>query len=101
MEPGQGRLVDLLPEQKKTLLVGTYKQTSDKELCAEQLSELESLCVTYGLETVEKIMCPIKAYDASTFVGKGKVQEIAALVLEKKIDVVIFDDEISPQQQRH
>ncbi|HAB98394.1 MAG TPA: GTPase HflX [Parachlamydiales bacterium] len=101
MEPGQGRLVDLLPEQKKTLLVGTYKQTSDKELCAEQLSELESLCVTYGLETVEKIMCPIKAYDASTFVGKGKVQEIAALVLEKKIDVVIFDDEISPQQQRN
>ncbi len=101
MEPGQGRLVDLQPEQKKTLLVGTYKQTSDKELCAEQLSELESLCATYGLEVIEKIMCPIKAYDASTFVGKGKVQEIADLVLEKGIDVVIFDDEISPQQQRN
>ena len=101
MEPGQGRLVDLPPEQRKALLVGTYKQTSDKELCSEQLSELESLCVTYGLEAIEKMMCPIKAYDASTFVGKGKVQEILALVVEKQIDVVIFDDEISPQQQRN
>lgn len=101
METGQGRLVDLLPGQKRALLVGTYKQTADKELCLEQLDELESLGSTYGLETVYKIACPLKAYDASTFIGKGKVQEIHALALESQIDVVLFDDEISPQQQRN
>ena len=101
MEPGQGRLVDLPKDQKRALLIGTYKQTSEKELCQEQLDELESLCTTYGLEAIEKILCPIKTYDASTFIGKGKVQEILSSVLEKQIDVVIFDDEIAPQQQRN
>jgi GTP-binding protein HflX len=101
LEPGQGRLIDLPLEQRKALLVGTYQQTNSKELCLEQLAELESLCMTYGLEAVDKMMCPIKTYDASTFVGKGKIQEILALVIEKQIDVVIFDDEISPQQQRN
>lgn len=101
MEPGRGRLVDLLPEQKRALLVGTYKQTTDKETCLDQLAELENLCTTYGLQVIHKITCPLKAYDASTFIGKGKVQELYELALQEKIDVVIFDDEISPQQQRN
>jgi len=101
METGEGRLVDLLPEQKKALLVGTYKQTAEKDQCLEQLEELQSLCDTYGLQTVQKIACPLKAYDASTFLGKGKVEELHTVCLEEEIDVVIFDDEIAPQQQRN
>lgn len=101
METGQGRLVDLSPEQNKAFLVGTYQQTSTKATCIEQLDELESLCETYGLKVVGTIACPIKSYEAATFVGKGKVQEIVSLATESGADVVIFDDEISPQQQRN
>ncbi|MBS0625830.1 MAG: GTPase HflX [Verrucomicrobia bacterium] len=101
MEPGQGRLVDLTPEQKRALLVGTYKSSAEKQQCVDQLDELDSLCTTYGLEAILKIPCPIKSYDAATFIGKGKVEEILNLAVENQIDVIIFDDEISPQQQRN
>ncbi len=98
-KPGQGRLHDLSSEDKKALLVGTYKK--DKESCLEGLDELESLGTTYGLQTVLKLPCPIRSYDAGTFLGSGKVEEIHGLVLEHECDLVIFDDEISPQQQRN
>src|SRR5579872_2390713 len=99
-KPGQGRLHDLTQDDKKALLIGTYTQNNEK-VCNEQLSELQNLCDTYGLETVAKLSCPIRAYDAGTFVGSGKVEEIKALAIEKGCEVVIFDDEISPQQQRN
>lgn len=98
-KPGQGRLHDLPPDRKRVLLVGTY--TKDKELCNEQLVELQSLGDTYGLQTILKVPCPIRAYDAGTFIGSGKVDEIKSLAIENNCHVVIFDDEISPQQQRN
>ncbi|HSX11836.1 MAG TPA: GTPase HflX [Chlamydiales bacterium] len=98
-KPGQGRLHDLTEDHRRALLVGTY--TKDKAQCEEQLDELESLGNTYGLQTALKLPCPIRTYDAGTFVGSGKVEEIKALCLEHNCDVVIFDDEISPQQQRN
>jgi GTP-binding protein HflX len=96
---GQGRLHDLTQNEKRALLIGTY--TKDKQVCTDQLDELESLCNTYGLQTALKLPCPIRAYDAGTFIGSGKVEEIKALALEQQCDVIIFDDEISPQQQRN
>jgi GTP-binding protein HflX len=98
-KPGQGRLGELTPDHKRALLVGAYEQ--NKLQCTEQLDELESLGHTYGLETVLKLPCPIRAYDAGTFLGSGKVEEIRSLVVEHRCDVVLFDDEISPQQQRN
>lgn len=99
VKPGHGRLHDLVEGERKALLVGTYKQ--DKETCKEQLDELENLGDTYGLHTKVKLACPIRAYDAGTFLGKGKVEEIRELVHEQSLDLVVFDDEISPQQQRN
>ncbi|MBX7067576.1 MAG: GTPase HflX [Parachlamydiales bacterium] len=96
---GHGRLHDLVEGQRKALLVGTYKQ--EKNVCIDQLDELENLGDTYGLQTVLKLPCPIRAYDAGTFLGSGKVEEIRELVKEHGCDLVVFDDEISPQQQRN
>ncbi len=98
-QTGQGRLQDLNTDQNQALLVGTY--TKDKAQCLEQLDELESLGDTYGLRTALKMPCPIRSYDAGTFIGSGKVEEIKALAEEQGYDVVIFDDEITPQQQRN
>lgn len=99
-QPGHGRLHDLTHEDKKALLVGTYK-AGEKEICLEQLNELENLCVTYGLVTVLKLPAPLRSIDAGTFLGSGKVEEIKALVQEHGAHVVVFDDEILPQQQRN
>lgn len=100
-KPGQGRLLDLEPKQKRALLIGTYLSGKEKQMCEEQLEELASLGATYGLETVERLPCPIRAYDPATFIGSGKVEEIRELAIEKHCDAVIFDDEISAQQQRN
>ncbi len=98
-KPGRGRLHELEQEQKKAILVGTYKE--NREMCVEQLDELEELGTTYGLQTSLKLPCPIREYNASTFIGSGKVEEIKALAEEHGCDLVVFDDEISPQQQRN
>jgi GTP-binding protein HflX len=99
LKPGKGRLYNLGGDEKRALLIGTY--TGSKEECINQLNELESLCDTYGLTAVLKLPCPIRAFDAGTFIGKGKIEEIKALKVEHHAQVVIFDDEITPQQQKN
>ena len=98
--PSEGRLNDL-PDGRRAILVGTYLSGKDKLPSEEQIAELASLCNTFGLDPVFRILCPIHAFDASTFIGKGKVEEIKQLILEHRVDLVVFDDEISPQQQRN
>ena len=86
---------------KTAILVGSYALSSERSLCKEHIDELESLSNTYGFEVVSKNRCPLRKIEASTYLRKGKIEELAALADEKKADVVIFDDEISPNQQRH
>lgn len=95
-----GRLHELDAQHRKALLVGTY-MAGKKQVCEEQLEELESLGTTYGLTTVLKLPCPLREIDAGTFLGSGKIDEIRQLAADHACDVVIFDDEISPQQQRN
>jgi GTPase len=86
---------------KTALLIGTYRSAADKLLCLDYLDELERLCDTYGLQVKDKVPCPIKKIDAATFLGKGKVEEISKMAVELEADVIIFDDEILPHQQRN
>ena len=97
----EGRLHFLGPQETKALLVGTYLTTDAKPQTIEHLDELESLGNTYGLTTALKLPAPVREFNAGTFLGKGKVEEIRQLAMEHHCDVVIFDDEISPQQQRN
>ena len=97
----EGRLYEISPQEKCALLVGTYLSTDEKPKCLEQLEELESLCHTFGLQVAIKLPCPVREFHAGTFLGKGKIEEIRTLAEEHLCDVVIFDDEISPQQQRN
>lgn len=83
--------------EKSALLVGAYTSSKEKEACEEYLKELERLCDTYGFKTVSAIACPIKKIDAALFLGKGKIEEL--LMMEG--DVVVFDEEITPNQQRN
>lgn len=66
-------------------------------MCEDSLDELASLCETFGITATSKVPCPIKKLDAGTYLGKGKLDELTAM----EGDVIIFDDEILPQQQRN
>lgn len=92
---------EIVDIRKKALLVSVYKGPEEKVLCEEHLRELELLCETYGVIVVEKVPCGIRKYDAATFVTEGKLQELIDLAAQKAVDVVIFDDEITPAQQRN
>ncbi len=90
----------IAPNQK-ALLVSTYRGAAGRPICEEHLEELALLAKTFGIETIHRVACPIRKFDASIFVGKGKLEELIQLANEKQADVILFDDEITPAQQRN
>ncbi len=92
------------PTAKKKLLailVGVSPKTQDDERTKEFLEELAFLAETYGVETKKWFTQKLDKPDKATCIGKGKVDEIKNFTKEYEIDVVIFDDELSPAQQRN
>lgn len=85
----------------RALLVGAYGNRVTREIGQEQLDELNALVRTYGAEVVEMQVCLLRKFDASTFIGSGKLEELRGLAVTLSVDLVIFDDEISPAQQRN
>ncbi|MEO6303421.1 MAG: GTPase HflX [Bacteroidia bacterium] len=83
------------------VLMGVINKLQDDGLAKEYLEELAFLAETYGLETKKIFTQKLERPDKATFIGKGKLAEIKSFVVENKIDVVIFDDELSPSQQRN
>ncbi len=86
---------------KTAFLVGAYQSGNTKEACDEYLVELERLCDTYGITVCGTISCPLKKIEASTYLGSGKIEEIVEIIKDLSVDAVIFDEEISPHQQRN
>jgi len=67
----------------------------------ESVEELELLCKTLGIEVLDTIIQRREKPDPATYVGSGKLEKIKNFCEENRIDVVIFDDEITPIQQRN
>ncbi len=88
-----------LDSTTKPLLVGTF--TNHREACVDSLKELARLSDTLGLAEGIAMPCPLRQITAATLLGSGKIEELAKLAKEEKCGVVIFDDELSPSQQRN
>ncbi len=101
MEQSKGRLDPQKERQGRALLVGVYFSSREKQLCEQSLVELQALCATFGLITVKSILVPLHHFESSTYIGKGKCKEIGLSSEELQADVVIFDEEIFPHQQRN
>ncbi len=96
------RSIEVERPGERALLVGVeLGRTRDGEDVDSSLAELAQLCRTAGVEVVGTTTQRRAVPDVRTFVGKGKVEEIRQLVAEKQADVVIFDDPLSPAQQRN
>lgn len=83
------------------VLIGVINKLQADGLAQEYLDELAFLAETYGLSTIKKFTQKLERPDKATFIGKGKLNEIKDYVKEHSVDVVIFDDELSPSQQRN
>ena len=95
------KIENITQEMEKTVLVGLVTQNQPLEVLMEYLDELEFLAQTAGANTIEKFWQNVDHPDNKTYVGKGKLEEIKTFVDAHDIDLVIFDDEISPSQQRN
>lgn len=88
-------------EKEKSIVVGLkLPQISDEQI-GDYLDELELLADTAGCEVLQRVVQERQRIEAATFIGKGKAEEIAKIVEEKGIQVVIFDDDLSAVQVRN
>ena len=83
------------------VLVALVNEQQDEAQVKEYLDELEFLAETAGVRTLKRFTQRLANPNARTFVGEGKLAEIALYVEENEVDFVIFDDELSPSQIRN
>jgi GTP-binding protein HflX len=88
-------------EYEKAILVGVITQQQNEEKLTEYMDELEFLAYTAGATISKRFHQKMQKPNPKTFVGKGKMEEIAAYVQSHDIGTIIFDDELSPSQQKN
>ncbi|MGB7841186.1 MAG: GTPase HflX [Salinimicrobium sp.] len=88
-------------EYEKVVLVGIVTREQDEDKLKEYLDELEFLTFTAGGEVVKRYSQKLDRPDPKTFIGSGKMEEVRNFVQENEIGTVIFDDELSPAQQKN
>jgi GTP-binding protein HflX len=95
------KFYDTAVKQERAVLVGVITQYETAEQSKEYLEELQFLVDTAGAETVKIFTQKLQKPDRSTFVGAGRLEDIRAFVTEEEIDIVVFDDELTPSQLRN
>src|SRR5476651_93539 len=95
------KFYDTAVKQERAVLVGVITQGETDEQAKEYLEELEFLVATAGAETVKSFTQKLQKPDRATFVGSGRLEDIKAFVTEEEIDMVVFDDELTPSQLRN
>jgi GTP-binding protein HflX len=94
-------MIETGKQNERAILIGLIYPGQDENQASEYLAELSFLTETAGAEPVSSFLQRLAIPDPRTFVGSGKISEIAAFVAENKINVAIFDDELSPSQLRN
>ncbi|MBF7092016.1 GTPase HflX [Flavobacterium sp. ALJ2] len=86
---------------ERTAIVGIVTQNQSEEKLNEYLDELEFLTFTAGGEVIKRFTQKMERPNPKTFVGTGKIDEINLFVKEYGVSTLIFDDELSPSQQKN
>ncbi len=86
---------------ERTVIVGIVTQHQNEEKLTEYLDELEFLTFTAGGEVIKRFSQKLERPNPKTFLGTGKMDEISYYIKENEISTVIFDDELSPSQQKN
>jgi GTP-binding protein HflX len=88
-------------KKETCVLIGLIHEKQDEAKVKEYLDELTFLAETAGAQTQKRFTQRLAHPDSGTFIGSGKLNEIALYVKENKIDIAIFDDELSGSQIRN
>jgi GTP-binding protein HflX len=88
-------------ELEKTIIVGIVNKDQNQDKSNEYLDELEFLTFTAGSVVDKRFIQKIDTPNPSTFIGSGKMNEILSYVRSNDINTIIFDDELSPAQERN
>ena len=86
---------------EETVLIGVITNEQREEKAKEYLSELAFLTTTAGGQVYKTFMQKLNMPNPKTFIGEGKVNEVKEYVIANKIQTVIFDDELTPTQERN
>jgi len=97
-------MIDAKDQKEKAetaVLIGLITDHQDADQAVEYLDELEFLASTAEIRTLKRFTQRLHKPDGRTYVGSGKLAEVKAWMIEHDADSVIFDDELSPAQQRN
>ena len=86
---------------ERAILIGVLYHGQEESEVEDYLEELSFLTETAGAEPVKRFIQKLDVPNPRTFVGSGKIKELALFVSENKIDIAIFDDELTPSQLRN
>jgi len=95
---GQKIYLTTEPQKEKALLVGAVREKAGGQ---DSLNELAQLAETAGADVSGQVIQVLQKPNPATYIGSGKVKEIAEIVNKHKIKIVLFDDELSPNQIRN
>ncbi len=86
---------------ERTLIISANIKGHNREQALEYLDELEFLIKTAGAEVVQKIYQELPKLNKATCVGSGKVEEIKEIIKEDDISLIVFDDDLTPMQNKN
>ena len=86
---------------ENTILVGIVTQAQGIEKSKDYLDELDFLTITAGGKVLKRFVQRMNMPNPKTFIGSGKILEIKEFILVNDVNTVIFDDELSPTQERN
>jgi len=88
-------------QRERALLVGVAGRGVSRYHTEDALDELALLAETAGAEVVDRVMQERARIDPTYYIGRGKAEQVGALALEQRLDVIIFDDDLSPGQMKN
>ena len=88
-------------ERERCILIGIINRDQDEEKSREYLEELRFLADTAGADTVHIFTQKLSQSNSRTFLGTGKMEDIKGFVKAENIDMIIFDDELTPSQLKN
>ena len=88
-------------ERERCILIGIVNRDQDEEKSREYLEELRFLADTAGADTVHMFTQKLAQANSRTFLGSGKMEDIKGFVQAENIDMIVFDDELTPSQLKN
>ncbi|MDD2290510.1 MAG: GTPase HflX [Bacteroidales bacterium] len=93
--------MEIVKEQDKAVFIGILRPGTDTAQFDEYLDELEFLADTAGLAPGGRFFQRLEKPHPNTYLGSGKLQEVASYIKAENISIAVFDDELSPSQLRN